>query len=362
MINLYDPEILDEDIHSVTNALKNKYISGNSKPVKDFENSLSNYLGVEYVSSCSSGTAALHLALLSLNIGEGDEVIMPDLSYIATANAVKYVGGEPIFIDIDELTWQIDVEKIENKITEKTKAIMPVHLYGNIPDLSSIENIAEKYNLKVIHDSAEALGSKYKNVFSTNIKDVSILSFFPNKIMTTGEGGAVCTNDKEIFNLVEKLKSQGLDGKREYFHSHIGYNYRMSALSAALGVTQIKRIENNIAKKQVLHNKYKEELEQIGFGFQLIQKEVTSSYWLITTLVPNLCSRDELKISLLKNGIETRNIFVPLHEQTPYKNSNIDEMYVNSTDISKRGICLPSSPNLSTEDFNYIIKTIKNLV
>ena len=362
MINLYDPEILDEDILSVTNALKEKYISGNSKAVKDFESSLSEYLGVNYVSSCSSGTAALHLALLSLNIGEGDEVIMPNLSYIATANAVKYVGGKPIFIDVNNSSWQIDVEKIEEKITEKTKAIMPVHLYGNIPDLDLIENIAEKYNLKIVHDAAEALGSKYKNVFSTNIKDVSILSFFPNKVITTGEGGAVCTNDKGVFNLVEKLKSQGLYGKREYFHSHIGYNYRMSGLSAALGITQIQRIENNIARKEVLYNKYKDELEKIGFEFQTIQKEVTSSFWLITTLVPTSCSRDNLKTSLFENGIETRNVFVPLHEQTPYKIQNGNELFSHSIDISKRGICLPSSPNLSTKDFNFIIKTIKNLV
>ena len=152
MINLYDPEILDEDMHSVTSALQNKYLSGNSKPVKEFETSLSNYLGVKYVSSCSSGTAALHLALLSLDISHGDEVIMPALSYIATANAVKYVGGVPVFIDVDDSTWQIDIEKIENKITNKTKAIMPVHLYGNIPDLDSVAVLAEKYNLKIIHD------------------------------------------------------------------------------------------------------------------------------------------------------------------------------------------------------------------
>lgn len=361
MINLYDPEILDEDIHSVMSALQNKYLSGNSKPVKEFETSLSNYLGVKYVSSCSSGTAALHLALLSMDISHGDEVIMPALSYIATANAVKYVGGVPVFIDVDDSTWQIDIEKIENKITKKTKAIMPVHLYGNIPDLDSIAVLAEKYNLKIIHDSAEALGSKYKDTFSTNIQDVSILSFFPNKVITTGEGGAVCTNNKNIYNFVEKLKSQGLDGDREYFHSHIGYNYRMSGLSAALGIPQIKRIEDNITRKKLLFDKYKFELNKLGFKFQEVHKEVSSSFWLIATLMPESHSRDEFKTSLFGNGIETRNVFIPLSEQVPYKTSDKNNLFPNALDISERGICLPSSPGLNDKDFNFIIKTIKNL-
>ena len=189
MIYLYDPDINSEDIKNVNRALNKKWLSGNSPIVKEFENKLADFLGVKYVSTCSSGTSGLHLALLELGIKAEDEVIMPSLSYIATANSVKYVGAKPVFVDVDYQTWQLDPYKIEAKINSKTKAIMPVHLYGGVPNLNEISKIAKKFNLKIIHDSAEALGSKFDSKYSTNFKDASVISFFPNKIMTTGEGG-----------------------------------------------------------------------------------------------------------------------------------------------------------------------------
>lgn len=362
MINLYDPDIDKTDINSVVRALNNKELSGNTDSVRNFENAISKFLGVKYVSSCSSGTAALHLALLSLDIGIGDEVIMPSLSYIATANSVSYVGAKPVFVDVDSETWQIDTNKIEEKITQKTKALMPVHLYGVVPDLEKINYLASKYNLKIIHDSAEAMGSKYKNKFSTNFKDVSILSFFPNKIITTGEGGALCTNNKEIYTRAQKLKGQGLQGKKEYVHSMIGYNYRLNSMSAALGLPQIKRIENNISKKSNLYENYKKHLEPLGFVFQKITNNSKSSYWLIPTLVPNGISRNLLKNFLIKNNIETRNVFVPLTSQLPYRSLNKIETFTVSNNISNRGICLPSSPNISNKDFDYVISAIKQFI
>ena len=336
MINLYDPDINNTDINSVVKALNNKDLSGNTDSVRNFENAISKFLGVKYVSSCSSGTAALHLALLSLDIGVGDEVIMPSLSYIATANSVSYVGAKPVFVDVDSKTWQIHSNKIEEKITKKTKALMPVHLYGVVPDLEKINHLASKYNLKIIHDSAEAMGSKYKNKFSTNYKDISILSFFPNKIITTGEGGALCTNNKEIYTQAQKLKGQGLQGKKEYVHSVIGYNYRLNSMSAALGVPQIKRIKNNIAKKRDLYKKYKQHLEPLNFEFQGLTENSDSSYWLIALKVPNKISRNKFKRYLFENKIETRNVFVPLHHQAPYRNLHDGENFKNSNNISKK--------------------------
>ena len=362
MIYLYDPEITSKDISNVTSALKKKWLSGNTPVVKEFENKLAKYLGVKYVSSCSSGTSALHLALLASSIREGDEVIMPTLSYIATANAVKYVGAKPVFVDVDSRTWQINPEEIEKNISKKTKAIMPVHLYGGVPDLESISKIAIRYKLKVVHDAAEALGSKYKNKFSTNFKDISIISFFPNKIMTTGEGGAVISNNKKDYQLIENLKSQGLKGSVEYFHSHVGFNYRLNSLSAALGLSQIDRIEKNIKAKKILFEKYKKALEPIGFIFQNFEKNSNSSYWLVPTLVPQNVSRDKLKNHLFKNNIETRNIFYPLHKQIPYLNNSAKLSFEISESISHKGLCLPSSPSLKDEEFNKIIKSIKNYV
>lgn len=360
MIYLYDPDINSEDIKNVNRALNKKWLSGNSPIVKEFENKLADFLGVKYVSTCSSGTAGLHLALLGLGIKAEDEVIMPSLSYIATANSVKYVGAKPVFVDVDYQTWQLDPYKIEAKINSKTKAIMPVHLYGGVPNLNEISKIAKKFNLKIIHDSAEALGSKFDSKYSTNFKDASVISFFPNKIMTTGEGGAVITNNKSIYNLVEKLKSQGLKDSTEYLHSHVGYNYRMPALSAALGVSQIKRINKNIKLKERIFNNYKKELEPLGFIFQKFDTKVTSSYWLISMLTPENISKKNFKQHLFENKIETRNIFYPLHKQPQYLSNIVNETLSSSERISKYGLSLPSSPTLTDNEFEKIIKTIKN--
>ena len=360
MIRLYDPEVTSKDISIVLKTLEKKWLSGNTPIIKEFEEKLANFLGVKYVSSCSSGTSALHLALLSLGLSPGDEVIMPSLSYIATANAVSYVGGKSVFVDVNANTWQVDVKQIENSITKKTKAIIPVHLYGGVPDLKSISSIAKKYNLKIVHDSAEALGSKFQKKFSTNFRDVSILSFFPNKVITTGEGGAVCTNNRSIYEKIEKLKSQGLKGKVEYLHSDIGYNYRMSSMSAALGVSQVDRITKYIKMKEKLFKNYQKELTPFGFRFQQFNLNTTPSYWLIACIVPEGKSRNALKSYLYEKNIETRNIFIPLHLQPPYKKSFNKNTFRNSTYISKNGICLPSSPNLSDKEFKKIIKSIKN--
>ena len=360
MIKIYEPKITNEDISFVTETLKKGWLSGNTPVIKDFEEALANYLGIKYVSSCSSGTAALHLSLLGLGIGPGDEVIMPSLSYIATANAVSYVGATPVFIDVDISTWQIDHRLVEKKITKNTKAIMPVHLYGGVPDLKSIQKIAKKYKVKIIRDSAEALGSKYNNQNSTNFNDVSILSFFPNKVITTGEGGAVCTNNKKLYDSIEKFKSHSLKGSVEYLHSDIGYNYRMSSMSASIGFPQIKRIDDYVSKKKLLYEEYKTELEPIGFEFQNFDSASESSYWLIATKVPKNISRNKLKKYLFNNQVETRNVFIPLHLQPPYKHLLNNDSFENSIEISNRGICLPSSPGLNKKDFNFVVNTIKN--
>jgi perosamine synthetase len=362
MIYLYNPEVTKEDIRSVNKALSKKWLSGNSPIIKEFEEKLAHFLDVKYVSTCSSGTAGLHLALLGLDIKDGDEVIMPSLSYIATANSVTYVGAKPVFVDVDERTWQLDTSKIEREITKKTKAIMPVHLYGGVPNLNEISKIANKYNLKIVHDSAEGLGSKFKNTHATNFKDISVVSFFPNKIMTTGEGGAVITNNKKVYKLIEKLKSQGLKNKTEYLHSHIGYNYRMNALSASLGASQINRINKNIQLKKKLYTDYKRELEPLGFTFQEFEDKSTSSYWLISALIPKNISKKNFKKFLYENKIETRNIFYPLHKQPPYINNDQNGFLESSEKISKFGLSLPSSPTLTEPEFKKIIKTIKNYV
>ena len=202
------------------------------------------------------------------DIEKGDEVIIPSLTYIATANAVNYIGAKPVFCDVNLDDFQIDVSKIEKNITKKTKAILPVHLYGGVPELNQIKNIANKHNLKVIHDAAEALGSEFNKKHSVSYKDVGILSFFPNKIITTGEGGAILTNNKKIYELSRKLRAQGLKKGTDYTHDIVGYNYKFLAMSAALGFNQIDKIKRHRKSKTKIFNNYKDSLTQFGVKFQ----------------------------------------------------------------------------------------------
>lgn len=360
MINFYEPIISKNDIEMVQKTIKSKMISGNNPIVIEFEKLLTKFLGVKYVAVCSSGTAALHLALLANNIGKNDEVIMPSFSYIATANAVKYTGAKAVFVDVDKNTWQIDHNLIESKISNKTKAILPVHLYGGVPDLKNLNKIAKKYNLKIIHDAAESLGAEYLGIKTGSQGNASIFSFFPNKIITTGEGGMVSTNNKIIYEKVIKLRSQGLKGNIEYVHDEIGFNYRMTAISAALGISQLSAISKKLIIREEQHQYYKEELNNF-VEFQNNLPEVKSSYWLTVVKLSSSKSRNNLKTYLKEKGIETRNSFFPLHLQPVEKNTTNYNLPITE-DLSKKTLCLPSSPILRKSDLDYIIKNIKYFI
>ena len=356
MINLYEPKIYKEDIELVIETINKGWLSGNTPIINEFEENISNYLENRYSLLCSNGTLALHLALLSIGIEKDDEVIVPSLSYIASANAVKYIGAKPVFVDVNFDDWQIDIGKIKDKISSKTKAIMPVHLYGLAPDLDSIQKISEDYKLKIVHDAAEALGTKYKDKHTSSYKDVAIHSFFPNKVITTGEGGLLTTNNEEIYLKAKKIRSQGLRGEVEYDHDVIGYNYRISAVLAALGLNQIGKIDTHVNDKEKIFNLYKSRLEEHNFIFPEEKKEIKSSFWLISCLVPENINRDDLKEFLYKKQIDTRNVFKPIHLQEPYIDKNVS--LPNSEKISNKGICLPSSPDLTSDQINYICDQI----
>ena len=361
MIKLYEPKIYQEDIDLVNKTLNDGWISGNSPIVSEFEEKLKNYCGVEYCMLTSSGTTALHLALLGSGLSDKDEVIVPSLSYIATANSVSYIGGKPVFVDVREDNFQIDTEKIEKFITRKTKAILPVHLYGEVPDLKKIEYIAKKYELKVIHDSAESLGTLYEGKHSVSYPDVGIVSFFPNKIITTGEGGALLTNDKEIYEKSFKFRSQGLVKNTDYIHDVIGYNYRISALSAALGFNQIDKIEKHLKLKSDVFKTYKKGLEKYGVRFQTSSKNIRSSYWLTVGIFDRNVNIEKLKIYLEKNQIETRRVFMPLNLQKPYLESS-KKRYTISKKLYDSGLCLPTYPYLENENIEYVIEKIVKFI
>ena len=253
---VYQPSLGNKEKENVLECLNSTWISSKGKFITQFEDSFSKYIGVNHSAAVCNGTVAIHIALLALGIGAGDEVIVPSFTYIASVNAIKYTGAKPVFVDSDLITWQIDPSQIEKKITQKTKAIMVVHLYGQPCEMDTIKEIANKHNLFIVEDCAEAFGSLYKGKHVGITGDIATFSFFGNKTITTGEGGMVVTNDSSLIEKVIHLKGQGLAKNREYYHDIIGYNYRMTNICAAIGSAQLERADELIEKK-ILNDKLK---------------------------------------------------------------------------------------------------------
>ncbi len=256
------------ELKYVTDAVSSSWISSNGKYIDLFENEFANYLGVKHAIAVSNGTVAIHLALLALNIGKGDEVIVPNLTYIATANAVSYVNATPVFADSEADTWNINPECIEKLITPKTKAIIPVHLYGNPCNMDKIATIAKNHNLYIIEDAAEAIGSQYHGKKTGSFGLISTFSFYGNKTITTGEGGMVATNDDELASKIRLFKGQGMSFTKRYWFDVIGYNYRMTNMQAAIGHAQMERINDLVnAKRQNArhYNRFLNDIDQSGF-------------------------------------------------------------------------------------------------
>ncbi len=357
MTYVYQPDINSGDKKYVMEALNNSNLSGASVEVEEFENKFAAKFNFKYCLAVNNGTAALHLALMALGIQKNDEVIIPSLTFIATANAVSYLSAKPIIVDINPDTFQISTEEIEKNITSKTKAIIPVHLYGNCPNLSEINKLAKKHNLSVLHDSAEALGTNYKGKSSGSYKDVSIYSFYPNKLITTGEGGMLVTSNKSVYQLAKKIRSQGVkNNSDEYIHDILGYNYRMNSLSAAMGKSQLDRVDTLLDRKKDIFARYKKRLEPYGVEFIETKKDIENSYWLIVVIFKNKkIDIDMLREYLYSVNIETKKIFYPIERQKIYKNTKTNK---NAYNAYNNSLCLPSSPDLKDNQVDFISKKI----
>ena len=347
----------DKEIELVNECMVSGWISSSGKFVNEFEEAVAKYIGVKHAVSCSSGTSALHLILMAYGIGIGDEVIIPSLTFIATANAVTYCGAKPILIDSDIETWNIDESKIESAITKNTKAIIPVHLYGHPANMDSINKIAKKYNLKVIEDAAEAQGALYRARKVGSLADASTFSFFGNKIITTGEGGMVVTNDSIIAEKCRLLRDHGMSTTKRYWHTVLGYNYRLTNIQAAIGVAQMYKIDSIIAKKKWIASEYNKHLSSLkGVTLPPNMEWADNVFWLYTILVD--FNRNKLITKFKKNGIDSRPVFYPIHTQPIYQNGLVLPV---SEKISNCGISLPSSPNLNGEDILKICRIIKSV-
>jgi perosamine synthetase len=364
-ISIASPVLAGNELAYVTECIKTNWISSQGKYVRLFEDLFTKYHLDHQSLAVSNGTVALHLALVALGIGKDDEVIVPNLTFAASANAVLYTGAKPILVDIDPITWNLDVKKLESSVTQKTKAIMPVHLYGNPCNMDFIMKFAKIHNLFVIEDCAEALGSYYNGKPLGTFGDAATFSFYGNKTITTGEGGMIVFKDNKIAEKAAMLRDHGMNKTKRYWHEEVGYNYRLTNLQAAIGVAQFERLDDFVSAKRRIAKSYNEALG-ISKYFQLPNEEINTinSYWLYTCLITSnsLFNRDELINYLNSMGIETRPVFYPLHLMPPYyKFGNIDDLKC-SLDIAQRGISLPSSVNLTEIELAYICNTIHNFI
>lgn len=349
---VYQPSLAGNEKTYVNDCLDSTWISSKGKYISLFESSFAAYVGAKHAASVCNGTVALHLALLALGIGPGDEVIVPTLTYIASVNAISYTGATPVFVDSIADTWQMDPSDIQKKITPATKAVMAVHLYGQPCDMDTIVTICKDNDLFLIEDCAEALGSFYKGRHVGTFGDIATFSFFGNKTITTGEGGMVTTNDETLFDRSVHFKGQGLAKHRQYWHDVIGYNYRMTNICAAIGLAQLEQVEHFLAKKKQIAQWYNDAFKDTTITFHAEAKETVHSYWMCSILVQNSADRDPLRDHLAAHGIETRPLFYPVHTMPMYAKKF--QKHPVAENLGWRGINIPSFPDLTEEDVKYI--------
>lgn len=362
-IPLCQPSLSKSDFQEIKKVFDSSWISSKSPWVDKFEKAFAKRISnTKYAVAVNSGTSALFLALKSLGIGAGDEVIIPTLTMIATVNAIVLTGAKPVLVDSRSINdWNIDVSKIEEKITKKTKAIIPVHLYGYPCDMDEINKIAKKYHLYVVEDAAEAMGATYKGKTVGSLGDISCFSLYVNKIITTGNGGMVCTNDGNIYKLIKKLEFFDFNKITHFKHNLIGYNLVMSGLQAALGYSQIKRFDKFLAKRRLIFKLYIKNIKNEKFRFIYPEKEVNPNYWFPAIIADSPSTKKEIIRIFKKNGIETRDFFLPIHLQPVYKNNFKNEQYPISEYFFKRGILLPSFYDLKEKEILYICDCVNKL-
>lgn len=360
-----EPLISDEAKQNVIDALNTGWISSSGKYVEEFEKNFAEYLGVAYAVTTSNGTTALHTALIALGIGPDDEVIVPAFTMISTIFAVMYTGAKPVFIDCELDTYNIDPARIEEKITSRTKALLPVHIYGHPCDMDAIHAIAERHKLLILEDAAEVHGAEYKGKKCGTLSDIAAFSFYGNKIITTGEGGMVVTNNKALAEKARHVKDLHHSAKR-FIHNGLGYNYRLTNLQAALGVGELQHIQEYIEHKQWMAREYKKGLNGVrGLRLPITKPYATNVYWMYAVLVdPNVfgMTKDEIRAKLLEAGIDTRDFFYAPSEQPILKQAYGDVgSYKNTEYIGKNGFYVPSGLAITQEQIDYVCAQVRGL-
>ena len=358
-ISVSMPDLSDRERGYLLEAFDSSWISSTGSFVARFETDFAKFAGVDHAISCVNGTCALHLALSSLGIGSGDEVIVPALTYVATANAVKYVGAEPVFADCDPQTWNIDPESVARLLTNRTRAVIPVHLYGEPADLAALRDLAKRHGFSLVEDAAEAHGAVHAGKRVGSWGEVGVFSFYGNKVLSTGEGGMVCTNCTDIAERVRKLRGQGVDPSRHYWFDEIGFNYRMTNLACAIGLGQLERFEELHRARETVRTWY-DGLLDTG-GLPLIRQghlaESSPVLWIYGVVVESGVEpgRDELRRRLSDAGIETRPFFHAVNTLPMYRHCRDDGGCPISQSLGQRGIMLPTHSRLACEDVEYVV-------
>lgn len=352
-------------------CINSGWISSAGEYIKKFEQGIADFIGKKYSVAVSNGTVALEDAVNALHIDKGSEVILPDFTIISCVQAIVKSGLVPVMVDCDRFTWNMNVSQVESHITNKTKAIMAVHIYGIPVDMDPILELAKKYNLLVIEDVAEAQGLLYKDRMCGSMGDISTLSFFPNKHIVCGEGGMILTNNESYFLRAKDIMNLFFDSERRYIHSEFGENHRMTNMQAAVGLAQLEQIKATVIRKREIGRRYQEELSGIEL-FQLPMAETSYAkniYW-VFGMVINDSSLNAVKVmkKLKDYGIDTRHFFYPMHKQPALIKSgccseeNLDDnLYCNSNYISEYGFYIPSGIGMTYDEQSYVIRTIKKL-
>lgn len=365
MIHVCEPMLAGNEEKYVVDCLRTNWISSGGVYLKKFEEGFSRYCGVQYGVAACNGTAALHLSLAALGIGPGDEVIVPDFSIVSTAFAVLYCGAKPVCVDSEEDTGNIDPKGIEAHVTSRTKAIIPVHMYGHPCDMDAIMKIARKHKLFVVEDVAEAHGAQYKGRRVGSFADVACFSFYSNKIITTGEGGMVLTRSKQIADRCQSLKNLSFGKKVRFRHGAIGFNYRMTNIQAAIGLAQLEQIDQMIERRRKnaqLYNQYLRGIE--GLILPVERPDCINVFWMYGLRVEKSfgMSRDKLMVKLAEQGIETRTFFLGMHTQPILRKKGIAlGKYPVSKQWGQTGFYLPSASNLKEDQIAFIVEKLRRL-
>ena len=363
-ISIANPVFNGNEKKYLMECIDTGWVSANGRFVKEFEEKFAEFCGTKYALSCCNGTVTLHLILTAMGIGQGDEVIMPTLTYIATANAVKYCGATPVFVDSEEGTFNMDPTKIEEKITEHTKAIMPVHLYGLSSNMEAIMEVANRHKIPVIEDAAEAHGAEQNGKKVGSFGLAASFSFFGNKIITSGEGGMITTNDDTLYNRMKLLKAQAVSPDKRYWHVDVGYNYRMTNMQAAIGLGQLEQIAWHMEQRKRVADLYKKFLSGTE-KYMKLQEEpegFKSVYWMSNVVFQEAVKkeRDKVMEEMEQCNIEMRPIFYPMHIMTPYFDDSVS--FPVAEKVASRGISLPSHAMLTEDDVKYVCECLKKIV